>query len=174
MVAACVALGACEREQRRFQKAEVAPMLPAERKTEVVPGQPGIGMAQLASTGAYNERNAYEVSQGKRLFRWYNCNGCHAAGGGGMGPPLMDGAWRYGHEPEQIFATIMGGRANGMPSFRGRVPEEHAWQLVAYVRSMSGLVPKDVRPGRGDSLSAGEPEGARDRIDPTIEPAPAR
>ena len=26
-----------------------------------------------------------------------------------------------------------------MPSFRGRIPDAQVWQLVAYVRSMSGL-----------------------------------
>jgi cytochrome c oxidase cbb3-type subunit 3 len=24
------------------------------------------------------ESNAFAVNQGKRLFRWYNCSGCHA------------------------------------------------------------------------------------------------
>ena len=30
------------------------------------------------------------MGEGKRLFAAYNCNGCHAQGGGGIGPPLMD------------------------------------------------------------------------------------
>jgi cytochrome c oxidase cbb3-type subunit III len=80
-----------------------------------------------------------------------------------MGPPLMDDAWRYGSEPQSIFATIMEGRPNGMPSFRGRITDDQAWQLVAYVRSMSGHVAKDVAPGRNDGLSAVEPENARDK-----------
>src|SRR5690348_16298225 len=63
------------------------------------------------------EQNAYAVSQGKNLFRTFNCSGCHSQGGGGMGPPLMDGRWRYGGEPQDIFAIITGGRPNGMPAF---------------------------------------------------------
>ena len=46
------------------------------------------------------EGNAYAVAQGKRLFRWYNCSGCHATGGGGdWGPALMDDKWIYGVAP---------------------------------------------------------------------------
>jgi cytochrome c oxidase cbb3-type subunit 3 len=84
-------------------------------------------------------------------------------GGGGMGPALMDDKWRYGSESQNIFATIMDGRPNGMPAFRGRISDEQAWQLVAYVRSMSGWVAKDVAPGRTDGLSVMEPENARDK-----------
>jgi cytochrome c oxidase cbb3-type subunit 3 len=107
------------------------------------------------------EANAYAVSQGKKLYRWFNCNGCHAAGGGAIGPALMDDQWIYGHEPAQIVATILQGRPNGMPSFAGRVTDEQAWQLAAYVRSMSGQLRKDVAPSRADSISAGPSENRR-------------
>jgi cytochrome c oxidase cbb3-type subunit 3 len=69
------------------------------------------------------DENAYAVSQGKRLYRWYNCNGCHAGGGGGIGPALMDAEWRYGGDPAQVFASIVQGRPNGMPSFGGHIPK---------------------------------------------------
>jgi cytochrome c oxidase cbb3-type subunit 3 len=112
------------------------------------------------------EENAYAVSQGKRLFRWYNCNGCHANGGGGMGPPLMDDKWRYGAEPAQIVETILRGRPDGMPAFGGRIPEDQVWQIAAYVRSMSGQLRTDVAPSRSDSLSSGPPELRRDQLEP--------
>jgi len=118
------------------------------------------------------EDNAYEVAQGKRLYRWFNCNGCHGAGGGGMGPPLMDDRWRYGHEASQIVATVMQGRPNGMPAFAGRISEQQAWQLAAYVRSMSGQLRADVAPSRSDSLSSGPPEARRDREQPKPAAAP--
>lgn len=75
-----------------------------------------------------------------------------------MGPPLMDALWRYGAEPENVFASIAGGRPNGMPAFGTKVGATQIWQLAAYVRSMSGLVPKDVAPGRTDHMQvkAGE------------------
>src|SRR6185437_5153045 len=42
------------------------------------------------------QESAYSVSQGQSLFQQYNCSGCHANGGGGMGPPLIDNNWIYG------------------------------------------------------------------------------
>lgn len=131
-----VGLAGCERELRRFGA-------PPDPQPEDYTG------------------NAYATNNGKRLFRWYNCNGCHAAGGGGIGPPLMDAQWRYGDDPHSIYESIMRGRPNGMPAFGGRIPEDQAWQIVAYVRSMSGGVRKDVAPSRADSLSPGLPENAR-------------
>ena len=53
-----------------------------------------------------------------------------------MGPALMDDKWIYGGEIQQIAATMLQGRPNGMPSFRDRIPEEQVWQIAAYVRSM--------------------------------------
>src|SRR4051812_31329887 len=137
-------LTACEREQRQYQ-------LPPPQASAVKQGH--------VST----ERNAYALSQGKTLFRWFNCSGCHSNGGGGMGPALMDDHWRYGNNPEDIYASIMQGRPNGMPSFRGRINEDQAWQIVAYVRSMSGWARKDAATGRADSLYPGEPENVRDK-----------
>lgn len=160
LVCAAMLLCACDREERRLQKPAVpgGESAPAARVGDVVPGAAGEGLREVAAAKSYDEGNAFEMSEGKRLYRWYNCNGCHAGGGGGMGPALMDDRWFYGYEPAQIFASIMQGRPNGMPSFRGRVQEDQAWQLVGYVRSMSGLVPSDAAPGRSDSLAAKEPE----------------
>ena len=70
-----------------------------------------------------------------------------------MGPPLMDDVWIYGSEPQNIYATIVEGRPNGMPSFRGKIPEQQVWELVAYVRSMSGLLRQDVPSARSDHMS---------------------
>jgi cytochrome c oxidase cbb3-type subunit 3 len=143
-----------------------APVAPASSASSAT----SAGSARTASLrpSAKNphEENAFAVAQGKRYFRWYNCAGCHSNGGGGMGPPLMDDQWIYGSEPEQIVATILQGRPNGMPSFAGRIPEDQVWQIAAYVRSMSGQLRADVAPSRGDSLSAGPPEGRRDKETP--------
>jgi len=57
----------------------------------------------------------------------------------------------------------MDGRPNGMPAFRGRISEQQAWQLAAYVRSMTGFARKDAAPGRNDSLYPGKPENVRDK-----------
>lgn len=169
MAAIAFALGGCEREARRFTT-------PAGNTTaqESAPrsstNQPGVALAGGVKQALQNDSpydgNAYAVNQGKRLYRWYNCNGCHGNGGGGMGPPLMDGEWRYGSDPATLFATITQGRPDGMPSFGGHIPDDQVWQIVAYVRSMSGLLRQDVAPSRADSMSAGPPENARPRQSP--------
>ncbi|HZP86270.1 MAG TPA: c-type cytochrome [Burkholderiales bacterium] len=153
----------CEREQRNFEvPAAQARPATALRMSEITPGP---SPAPTLERHVY-EDNAYAIAQGKRLFKWYNCDGCHAEGGGGSGPALMDAQWIYGDAPQNIYATIVEGRPNGMPSFRGRIPEFQVWQLVAYVRSMSGLVPMDAAPGRDDSLQAKQPEQLKDKEQP--------
>lgn len=156
-------LGACEREERDYRP---TPAAAARDQTIAVSAlQAGGESAPLAVPNEYEE-SAYAVSEGQRLYRWYNCNGCHANGGGGMGPPLMDDRWIYGSAPANIVATILEGRPNGMPSFRGKIPDHQAMQLAAYVRSMSGLLAKDVAPGRTDHLSAKNPESATEKLTP--------
>jgi cytochrome c oxidase cbb3-type subunit III len=121
--------------------------------------------AQTAQPKDYAE-NALALSEGKRLYTYFNCVGCHAHGGGGMGPPLMDDKWIYGHEPQQVFATIIQGRPNGMPSFGGKIPDYQVWQLAQYVRSMSGLVRIDAAPGREDHMKNKPPENSIERQPP--------
>jgi cytochrome c oxidase cbb3-type subunit 3 len=81
--------------------------------------------------------NAEAVNTGRILFGQFNCSGCHANGGGGMGPDLMDDEWIYGGRLEQIHQTIVDGRPNGMPAWGGKIPDQQIWQIAAYVRSMS-------------------------------------
>jgi cytochrome c oxidase cbb3-type subunit 3 len=92
------------------------------------------------------------LSQGKQLYKWFNCVGCHSNGGGGSGPPLMDDIWIYGGSIENVVHTIREGRPNGMPSFRGKIPDDQIWEIAAYVRSMSGNAPKDAAPSRDDHM----------------------
>ncbi len=87
-----------------------------------------------------------------------NCVGCHSHGGGGMGPALMDAKWRYGGRIDQIAATIYEGRPNGMPSWRDKLTQEQIWQLAAYVRTLSGLEPKDAVSARADTMSNTPPQ----------------
>jgi cytochrome c oxidase cbb3-type subunit 3 len=117
--------------------------------SELHPGSPPTKEVK----GPY-DANAFAIAEGKRLFEWFNCVGCHFHGGGGIGPALMDDQWIYGSDPANIFASIVEGRPNGMPSFRGKIPDAQVWQLVAYVRSLSGLVPQDATAARGDHMNA--------------------
>src|SRR4051812_23953296 len=141
-VALMVLLG-CQREDREFR-----------------PTPPSSENVQYAED---YEGNAYSQSEGRQLYKAMNCNGCHADGGGAIGPALMDEKWIYGFEPQKIFETISYGRPNGMPAFGGKasapeikivgkLPESQIWQLVGYVRSLSGLAPTNAADGRDDHM----------------------
>ena len=144
---ALVLAAACEREQRKLGDQRKPP---TQFVTQVAL-QPGPNFIADTVEGPYDD-NAYATTEGQILFSQMNCSGCHSNGGGGMGPPLMDDEWIYGSLPQQIFSTIAEGRANGMPAWKYRLTNEQIWQLVAYVRSLSGLTPKSARPGRSDHM----------------------
>jgi cytochrome c oxidase cbb3-type subunit 3 len=154
---------ACEREERGFRvQPPDANRINSKQLTTLQPGE----SAPPPPVKNEYENNALALAQGKQLFSQMNCVGCHAHGGGGMGPALMDNKWIYGSQPEQIFSTIVEGRPNGMPSFRGKLPDYQIWQLAAYVRSLSGLVPKDAAPGRNDDMQSREPENSTEKQTP--------
>ena len=111
------------------------------------------------------QTSAWHIAQGQRLFGWMNCVGCHSHGGGGIGPPLRDGEWRYGSSPDEIVATIMNGRPNGMPSFRGKLTENQAYEIAAFVRSMSGQPRLDVVAARADEPQNTKPLTLTERRD---------
>jgi cytochrome c oxidase cbb3-type subunit 3 len=83
------------------------------------------------------EGNQQAIAQGKQLFGAMNCSGCHFSGGGGMGPALMSGHWRYGGRIDQIYASIAQGRPNGMPTWQGILDPTSIWNLAAYVKSLA-------------------------------------
>lgn len=144
-----LAVSGCERESRRFR--EGPPTATPGAALRISDLEPGPRTPSDSIPSPYDE-NAWSVSQGKHFYHAFNCSGCHAEGGGSMGPPLMDDEWIYGSKPENIYATIVQGRPNGMPSFGRKIPPQQVWQLVAYVRSLSGLLRSDVASGRDDHM----------------------
>ena len=97
---------------------------------------PGPDRAMPVVTNPY-AGDAAALAEGRRLFGWFNCAGCHGDhGGGGMGPSLRDSTWIYGNGDGHIFASIAEGRANGMPAWGTKLPREQIWKLVAYIRSL--------------------------------------
>jgi cytochrome c oxidase cbb3-type subunit 3 len=168
--AVLVSVSACSREARRFEEPAGAGSLP--NTTQQSDLQPGMRTRPAEGRGPY-EYNAFAISEGKRLYEWFNCSGCHAQGGGGIGPPLMDDRWIYGAAPENIRATLLEGRPNGMPAFRGRIPEQQLWQIVAYVRSMSGQVRKDAATSRSDHMFMKPSEQSSPHLQPTPSTLPS-
>ena len=97
-----VVLSGCERESRPVDR---IPGATAQKETltgryagPAPPPQTAISPFQ---------QNAWGMAEGKRLYTALNCAGCHANGGGGMGPALMDEAWIYGSEPVNISNMMM-------------------------------------------------------------------
>jgi cytochrome c oxidase cbb3-type subunit 3 len=156
-----VALTACEREKREFRPAQVVEE--SDEKVALSPLSPGPSppIQQTTGKGKSFEENALNISEGQKLYTWFNCNGCHSNGGGGSGPPLMDDRWIYGGSIENIVVTIREGRPNGMPSFRGKIPDDQIWQIAGYVRSMGRYTPKAASPARKDDMHPGPAEQRR-------------
>jgi cytochrome c oxidase cbb3-type subunit 3 len=163
ILVSCLLFSSCQREKRDLQPSptRLAIFGNAARQSALRPGGP-MG-PQRVVTNPYNG-SAYDISEGQRLYDWYNCSGCHAGGGGGIGPPLIKTEWIYGNEPENIFDTIVKGRPNGMPSWGDRIPEYQIWQLVAYVRSTNGLQPTSATPTRLDTIEP-DPQNLKNRTD---------
>ncbi|MFP3582813.1 c-type cytochrome [Paraburkholderia sp. SIMBA_055] len=181
VIASVACLAGCEREQRQLytpppaasaaSAVTMSSIQPVASAVTTSSTQP-VAAAVSATVSNPYENNAYAVSQGKRLFRAYNCSGCHAQGSGDSGPALMDDKWIYGADPASVFTTIKQGRPNGMPAFGGHVSDDQIWQIVAYVRSMSGQLRSDIEPPRSDSLQAGKPEQRRPPEEPKRSSAP--
>src|SRR3954454_21216255 len=153
----------CEREERGFRvQTPDANRINSKQLTSL---QAGESAPEPAVKNEYEE-NAFAMSEGKRLFSQMNCVGCHAHGGGGMGPALMDDKWIYGYQPQQVFSTIVEGRPNGMPAWGRKLPAYQIWQLCAYVRSKSGLTSSTAASGRDDDMQIGQAENSRSKKKP--------
>ncbi|WP_232539948.1 c-type cytochrome [Azohydromonas aeria] len=151
-------LAACDRERNDPRRA--APPLPGSeahvRTSELLPGGAATGLERPNPYAG----DAQAIREGERLYGWFNCSGCHAGGGGGMGPPLMDRQWIYGSRPSSVYASIVSGRPGGMPAFGGLLNEQQVWQLVAYIETMGGMGPGgDERGGEGRHDPPPQPPG---------------
>jgi|RhiMethySRZTD1v2_1073278.scaffolds.fasta_scaffold85014_3 cytochrome c oxidase cbb3-type subunit III len=145
-------LAGCERERREFRLDPPA----AEALDNVAAMPNGIGGAPPPIYSALDKpyvSNAYDLSQGKRLFAWFGCSNCHGSDGlGGAGPPLLDGWWQYGPDVVSIYLSIRDGRMSGMPAFRDKLNNEQIWQLTGYVQTLGAYVAKTAAPSRDDTL----------------------
>jgi cytochrome c oxidase cbb3-type subunit 3 len=144
IAAAGLMMVSCERETRTFRPASPALNSPAE-SIQVSQLRPGSEPGPPVRLPEQYQETAEAVASGQKLFSYYNCSGCHGLlGGGSIGPALMDNNWLYGSEPQNIYSSIIDGRPNGMPSWRGRIPDYQVWELVAYVRAVGGLTSPEI------------------------------
>lgn len=82
---------------------------------------------------------SWRTQLGERLFS--NCMPCHGAdakGNSAMGAPdLTDGVWLYGGDLSTIAETIRRGRNGVMPAWRGRLSDDDASLVAAWVYAQS-------------------------------------
>jgi len=144
-----VTLGGCEREERELRLDP--PVADALNKIALMPNRIAGAPPQVyfALDKPY-ENNAYNLSEGKRLYTWFGCKSCHGDGEGGIGPSFLDGWWLYGPEMVSIFASIRDGRPHGMPAFKDKMTTDQIWQLAGYVQTIGAYSAKTAAPSRSD------------------------
>jgi len=136
-VVCCLLVSACDQQQG--DTAGSATALPPVT-TQVVGPQPGPDRALPRTTNPFEDDLAAAV-EGRHLFRFYNCEGCHGGrAGGGMGPSLRDAEWLYGAGSQEIFNSIAQGRSYGMPAWGTKLPPAQIWLLVSYIESLNTSV----------------------------------
>jgi cytochrome c oxidase cbb3-type subunit 3 len=152
-ILALLSLAGCKQEQRSMRLDP--PVLAAMDDVSVMPvGISGHPAEVDAALGRPYRSNAYQISQGKRLFEAFNCKGCHADGGGHTGPALTDGWWRYGPDSVSVYVSIRDGRPQGMPAFRDRMTPEQIWQLTGYIQTLGAYSALAAAPGRNDRMQS--------------------
>ncbi|WP_149538534.1 c-type cytochrome [Siccirubricoccus phaeus] len=149
-ILALALLGACKREVR-----ELRPDPPVAAALGGVAALPvGIGGRPpevYFALGKPYRTNAYQLSEGKRLYAWFGCAECHGQGEGtARGPALLDGWWNYGPAMETIYLSLRDGRPGGMPAFHTRLTEDQLWQLAGYVQQLGAYSGGAAAPGRSD------------------------
>jgi cytochrome c oxidase cbb3-type subunit 3 len=167
LVLAIALLCSCEREQRTppLRTSDERPATSAPLGDLYAGGVP-IGGGELDPTLPGYAETAEAVANGKKLYSMFNCIGCHANGGGAMGPPFMDERWIYGSLPSDVATSIIAGRPDGMPSYRGKIVPAQLHELVAYVRSLGGLVRTDAVSARTDHIQSTPAPTLRDHAVP--------
>jgi cytochrome c(L) len=89
--------------------------------------------------------NAAAIVEGQELYKKMNCYGCHGMqGGGGMGPSLIDEAWKTGTGTDlNLLDQIRNGKGQ-MPPYKTMVNDDQAWKLIAFIRSLYKGDPKKI------------------------------
>jgi cytochrome c oxidase cbb3-type subunit 3 len=151
---ALLALCGCRREERDIRLDP--PVAAALDGVAAMPnGIGGCPPEVYFALGKAYRGNAYQLSEGKRLYAWFGCSECHRDGeGSARGPSLLDGWWHYGPGIETIYLSIRDGRPGGMPPFRTRLTNEQLWQLAGYVQLLGAYSASAAAPGRSDQVQS--------------------
>jgi mono/diheme cytochrome c family protein len=111
------------------------------------------GIPRSNAEGPADQKNPFAgdaaaIATGKSLFEAACTGYCHTTVNStraGRCPNLFDCEWKHGGTEGRIFHTITAGVPNTeMVGFKGRLPDEIVWKIVAYLRSDSQC--KDGQP----------------------------
>ena len=94
-------------------------------------------LQRVASTPKGQLKNPYAdftsvAEEGQKIYRSFDCNGCHGGGGGGgggMAAPLTNPVWIYGDDDDTLFRLITLGTGSLSPG--------EAFQKQGFVRKGS-------------------------------------
>lgn len=107
------------------------------------------------------DKMAFVRSMGKVMFA-DNCAACHGSGGNGvmtLYPNLVDDAWLWGGEIDDIYNTLVQGRKGYMPAYTETLNGDQANDVAAYVLSLSGVEGDAESIKRGDVIFNGQEGG---------------
>jgi cytochrome c oxidase cbb3-type subunit 3 len=95
--------------------------------------------------------NPQAIEAGRKLFA-NGCGACHGAEGqGGRGPNLRAQVFWHPLDDDTLYKAVQKGVGGAMPP--ANLPEEQAWQVVAFVRSLTAPAAENPAPG---DIASGE------------------
>jgi mono/diheme cytochrome c family protein len=133
---------------RSFQAGkQVVKVQPEPLQGSVPEGPPLFAPAReekpLVPSPAPSDQTAARIRVATDLYRNY-CITCHGPGGKGTPmrtsmpriPDFSDRSWQESHSDPQFVVSILNGKGSFMPAFQGRVSNDQARDLVAYLRAL--------------------------------------
>jgi mono/diheme cytochrome c family protein len=102
--------------------------------------------ARQSASPATNPPANHEADAGRGIFKRF-CMACHGADGHGSAmraqtpsiPDFTSPAWQQRRSDPQLTTTIFEGKGTGMPTFRGKLDETQARNLIAYLRTFAPI-----------------------------------
>ena len=78
------------------------------------------------------------IARGRAVFKGICSGYCHGTGKATRCPNLFDCEWEHGGTDANIFRTVTEGvKRTEMIGFKGKLPDEMIWKILAYIRSAS-------------------------------------
>ena len=140
LAAVCLALSGCDKpKDKSAEKAQT------ETTTEAAAPASTPAATPVADTTASDDpvpammKVPADVARGKAIFAGTCGAYCHKMTDTQSDAPfLFDCDWLHGGSDQEIFHTITHGvEGTRMVSFKGAIPDEDIWKIIAYLKSAS-------------------------------------